>query len=220
MTTPEMPKDRPPDGTGRFLDFASHPLWDDLLAVAPETASEKSGADFRREAEGLVYSLTFLGGTYILKSAGRAAFPPPGRPEPAYETKTLLLAYLAKAASGPSPGLSGREIGPHSLPSGDLFFKGPHELPKAPLAAAFGDDPEALARASAAIGAERRGPLSWKARVLPNVEVYWYIEPADDEFPAEARYNFDSNIRYYLTFDMIFYLTLLLAERLIALKGA
>ncbi|MDR1039030.1 MAG: DUF3786 domain-containing protein [Deltaproteobacteria bacterium] len=199
-------------------DFSRHPHWDDLLALDPSVVAEKSGASYEASDGGGAFGMDFMGARYRLNLADRTAVSPPGRSELDYNAKIVLLAYLVKSAAGPSPGLSGREVGPHSLPCGDLFFKGPHELPKAPLAKAFGSDPGALARASAAIGAETLGALAWKARVLPKVEVYYYLDPADDEFPADARYNYDANVCYYLSLDMIFALTNFLAQLLISVK--
>ncbi|MDR2612957.1 MAG: DUF3786 domain-containing protein [Deltaproteobacteria bacterium] len=218
-----------PDHPGNFaagtpaelrLDFAAHPFWDELQSLPHALVCEKSGSTCVQEEGGPAYVLEFLGRPWILRPADRSCSPPPGSPEPGYEVKVVLLAYLAMAATGPSPGLAGRETGPHGLPGGDLFFKGPHDLPKAQLADAFGEEPEALARAAEALGAESIGKLAWKIRILPLVEIYWYLEPSDDEFPAEARYNFDAHVCYYLTLDMLFMLTNYLADRLIALKGA
>ncbi|MDR1080320.1 MAG: DUF3786 domain-containing protein [Deltaproteobacteria bacterium] len=197
-------------------DFSRHPLWDDLSALEPSSVALKSGAAVSLTAGSPVYTLGFMGADYELRLRERNAVSPPGRPELGYYPKIVLLSYLLKSATGPSPGLASREVGPHSLPWGDLFFQGPHELPKALLADAFGDDPEALGRASALLGAERTGKLAWKARVLPNVEVYWYLEPPDDEFPAESRFNYDANICYYLGLDMIFGLSNHLAETLVS----
>jgi hypothetical protein len=132
----------------------------------------------------------------------------------------VLLAYLVASASGPAPGLAGRELAPAALPGGALFFRKYHELPGAPLAEAFGGAPEELDRASRAVGAESAGTLAWKSRVLPCVEIYWYLVPADEEFPAEARYNFDANVCYYLPLDALFGLTCSLADFLISLKGS
>ncbi|MDR1035524.1 MAG: DUF3786 domain-containing protein [Deltaproteobacteria bacterium] len=210
----------PDKAAGPRHDFALHPLWDDLSELDPASVAEKSGATARQEEGGTVYTICFLASDYEFRMGDRKVTSPPGRPELDYYPKIVLLAYLVQSAKGPSPGLAGRETGPHSLPWGDLFFTGPHELPKSQLATAFGDDPEALGRASGLVGAVPNGKLAWKARVLPNVEVYWYLEPADDEFPAECRYNFDANICYYLGLDMIFGLTNCLADSLVSLKGS
>jgi hypothetical protein len=69
------------------------------------------------------------------------------------------------------------------------------------------------------VGARSNGTLAWRARVLPFAEIFWYLDPADDEFPAAARYNYDANIFYYLPLDAVFGLTCMLADPLISLKG-
>ncbi|MDR1313751.1 MAG: DUF3786 domain-containing protein [Deltaproteobacteria bacterium] len=213
MTAPDPSKNA-------WEDFSRHPFWEDLKALDPAVVAEKSGASFREEDGGIAYAVDFMGGEYELRTSDSSARSPLGRAELAYYPKIVLLAYLVKSATGPAPGLAGKEVGPQSLPWGDLFFTGPHELPKKQLADAFGSDPGALARASEALGAASRSGLAWKARLLPYVEVYWYLDPPDDEFPAGARFNFDGNICYYLTLDMIFGLTNYLADCLVSLKGA
>jgi hypothetical protein len=200
-------------------DFTKHPSWDDLLALDPKAVADKSGAEIIDDGGSPAYAVSFLGGRYELRSSDRSVTVPQGRPELGYMPKIILLAYLVLSTNGPSPGISGRETGPQSLPWGDLFFKGPHELPKRPLAEAFGEDLEALSKASEAVGAVPVSPNSWKVKALPNVEIYYYLEPPDDEFPAEARYNFDGNITYYLTLDMIFALSNHLCDMLVSLKG-
>jgi hypothetical protein len=230
--TDQAASDPPVSGADCRQDFTKHLFWDDLAALDPAVVREKSGATVRETGKGPVYVLDFMAMPYELDLPARAIRAPldavtaqktpatQDPQDPAYYTKAVLLSYLVKASSGPAPGLSGRELGPQSLPWGDLFFKGPHELPKAPLAKAFGDSPDALERASQAIGARSHGRLAWVARVLPFAEIYYYLEPADDEFPAETRFNFDANICYYLTLDVIFGLTNCLTDRLIALKDA
>jgi hypothetical protein len=200
-------------------DLSTQMLWDELLAQDPESVAEKSGASLRLTDGGPVFTLELLGAPCELDGRSRTVVSPPGRPELDRNGRIVLLTYLTKSASGPAPGLADREVGPFALPSGQLFFRLHHELPHAPLARAFSDDPGALAMASEAVGARGHANLAWRARVLPFAEIYWYLDPADDEFPAAARYNYDANIAFYLPLDAVFALTCMLANTLISLKS-
>ena len=202
----------------QFKNFVNNPLWDDLSRLDPLRVKEHSGADLDFVQGSQVYTLRFLGTDYKIRLAEKIVESPKGSDPLEYQPIIVMLSYLVRAATGPAPGVSGVETAPGMLPSGDLFFKGPHELMKAPVAEAYGGRPEELVSAGLSLGGEAHGPLSFRLRALPYVEIYCYIEPGDDEFPPEVRYNFDSNIHYYLQLDGIFALVNTLGSLLISLQ--
>jgi hypothetical protein len=203
----------------QFQNFKTKPLWEDLSALKPQTVSENSGCTLDFEINDPAYTLNFLGADYRIKPGKEFLEPLCPRRALDFQTGIVLLTYLVNSGKGPAPGLSGVEVSPFMLPSGDLFFKGPHELMKAPVAAAYGDSPESLLRVAASLGALPHHPNSFRLKALPFAEIYCYIDPGDDEFPPEVRYNFDSNIHYYLQLDGIFAMVNCLGSLLVSLKG-
>ena len=202
----------------QFQNFLNNPIWDDLSLLSPQTVAEHSGAILSYIDSKPVFTLRFLGADYKIKTGERLVEPPEGGAPLEYQPVIVVLSYLVRAGRGPAPGLSGVETSPGMLPSGDLFFKGPHELMKAPVAEAYGDAPEELIEAGLSLGGARHGAFGFRLKALPSAEIYCYIEPGDDEFPPEVRYNFDSNIHYYLQLDGIFALVNTLGSLLISLK--
>jgi hypothetical protein len=139
-----------------------------------------------------------------------------------FQEIVALSSYLISSFKGPAPGLSNIEISPFSLPSGSFFFKGPHALPGPPIADRYGDDPLSFKKMALSWGAipKDSSPYGFKIRALPLVEIHFYLDPRDEEFEAEVRYNFDSNIIYHLALDGIFALTNELARRLLGERKA
>ncbi|MDR2198912.1 MAG: DUF3786 domain-containing protein, partial [Deltaproteobacteria bacterium] len=202
----------------QYENYSNLPLWEDLAALDPFRVAELSGAELGFEEGHPRYELDFLGGRYAFTPENRTVAALTGSGPPNYQRTIVMLSYLVNAGKGPAPGLSGDEVSPAALPSGAFFFKGPHELMKAPVAEAFGDAPEELVKVALALGAVPHRKLSFRLKALPFVEVYCHIEPADEEFPAEVRYNFDSNIHYYLRLDGIFALINCLSSLLVSMK--
>ncbi|MDR2461459.1 MAG: DUF3786 domain-containing protein [Deltaproteobacteria bacterium] len=199
----------------RAQDPKASPLWDDILALDYKTICEKSEATLVQEGPSLKLRLNFLQGPFIVNPLERSISSPFQDHSPDYQEQVVLLSYLINAAQGPSPGISGVEIGPFSIPWGDLFFQGPHALPGHLIAKAYGKVPEKLSKIALGYGAKVHHGNGFKLKVLPQVELYFYLEPEDDEFPAEARFNFDSNIIYYLALDGIFALSNIVADFLV-----
>jgi hypothetical protein len=96
-----------------------------------------------------------------------------------------------------------------------MFFRGPHALPEEKLAARFGDDPRALTARAVELGAQEAPPAAFLFRVLPFVELGLYLNPADDEFPAQVQWTFDRHSHYYLALDGLWGLANLVAAELV-----
>jgi hypothetical protein len=202
----------------QYERVANSALYNDLSLLNPLEVKERSGAELSFVRDNPLYTIRFLGTDYTVDLKKRQVLAPVGASPPDYQAMIVMVSYLVNSGKGLAPGLSGMEAPPYMLPSGDLFFKGPHELMKAPVAEAYGDDPEALIAAAVSLGAVPHRSLSFRLKALPFVEVYCYIEPGDEEFPPDVRYNFDSNIHYYLQLDAIFAMVNCLASLLVSLK--
>ena len=114
----------------------------------------------------------------------------------------------------------GRALSPLQLPTGETFFRGPHVIPTAPLAEAFGHDAKRFLRAGAALGgrAWNRGEASFVLTVLPFVEMHFILYGADDEFPAKATLLVSETIDHYLTLDAVWGLCNVVVKRILEFK--
>jgi hypothetical protein len=191
-------------------------IWGDLLSLPPEETSSKAGASLSYDEKGHpIYSLALFGETYKVDVGGKKIIPPSEDIALFFQELVSLSSYLISSHKGPAPGLSGIEIGPDAIPSGSFFFKGPHALPGAPLAKKYGDHPDKFREMALSWGAIAKTDYpGYKIRALPFAEIHFYLEPRDEEFEAEVRFNFDSNIIHRLPLDGIFALTNELARRL------
>ena len=211
--------DKEPGGKGQTQNaIQSSPLWDDLAGLSPGTVVGHSGASLSFQDGHPVYTVRFLGADFQADKGRRLISAPPGR-EGLEQAGIVILSYLVRSARGPAPGLSGVEASPVQIQSGAIFFKGPHELMKEPVARAYGESPGEFVQAGLDLGGAPHIGCSFRLRALPYAEVYCYLAPGDDEFPPEARYNFDSNIHYYLQLDGIFAMVNCLGTLLVSMKN-
>jgi hypothetical protein len=184
--------------------------WSDLALEDPDRTAQFSGAV--RTDRG--FSLKFFGREYIIDQLLKTVTGPPEHQPAAFVKTLVVLTYLIKSAQGPSPGLAGQQAGAFELPGGSLFFTGPHALPEAKLITAFGKNPQALTARAQALGAPPSPPGTFKMLVLPQVEIGCYLNPADDEFPAQINWTFDRNAHFYLPLDTLWGLTNVIAAEL------
>jgi hypothetical protein len=190
-------------------------IWEDLSKLPPEETAKKTGTELNFENDKAIYSFPFFQEIYKLDTNLKLLIAPKGA-KSTFQELVTISSYFINTLKGPAPGISGKEVGPFTLPSGSFFFKGPHALPGSSLAEKYGEEPEKLKEIALKWGANPHTQNGYKIRVLPFVEIYFYLEPKDPEFEAEGRFNFDSHILYYLALDGIFALTNELTLRLLA----
>jgi hypothetical protein len=185
-------------------------LWTDLAAIDPKLITSLAGAE---KAPG-GYKIQFLGAEHLVDQEKRLLLGPADRRPIAFLKTMIVLSYLAKAALGPAPGLAGKLVGGFELPGGTLFFRGPHSLPTDKLIQAFGHNPEGLWPRAAEIGAQKAADGSLTYKALPFVELGFYLNPADEEFPAQVQWTFDRHSHYYLALDGLWGLAQVVAAEL------
>ena len=120
-----------------------------------------------------------------------------------FQLALVTLHYLLEAKEKP---LSGKLVSEKDLPSGSLFFRGPHELPIQSLLNAFDAHPELLSAGAEAIGGEKTnlGDLSYQFRVFPRVPVVVVFWIGDEEFEPTFHILFDESITLHLeSLDLI-----------------
>jgi hypothetical protein len=135
------------------------------------------------------------------------------------DERVLLAAYVAAYPGGAAePSLTGTWVTARALPGGQLFFRGPHELPVSPLARRFGERPADLISAGAAFGGTplRFGDASVEICALPGIPVAAVVWAGDDEFPSRADLLFDSSLGGRLPLDAVLALAAVVVRRLVA----
>lgn len=116
---------------------------------------------------------------------------------------------------------SGKLVAPNSLPSGQAFFRGPHELPLEVLAHHFGSNPDNLLRAGRELGGEAAdlGDAAITIPTLPRVPVTIILWVGDLEFPARCQMLIDETAPSHLSIDAIWATLILMAEAITQVAG-
>lgn len=141
-------------------------------------------------------------------------FDPAGAREIPVWERILLLHYIC--CNSPEQRFT-ELIGYKQVPSGGFYFEAFQRRAHRPLAEAFGTEPGRLIEAGRRLGGkpEDIGDAAVRLPVLPRVPVVTVIHGEDEEFPAEAKLLFESDIIGYFSTEDIAVLGGLCAGRLI-----
>ncbi len=176
--------------------------WERLQAAEPEDVTRRSGA--RYDAEAGCYVLPVLNDVLAIhpverqvRWAGEERAKPPG-----FHYWLLSVVYLMSARDLP---LAGEWIPDRKLPYGQFFFRGPHQLPTARVAEAFGRDGRGFLEAALRIGGTKSayGDYAAVLPLLPRVPLLYVLWEADDEFPARVSVLFDRTVAEHLAVDAV-----------------
>ena len=189
-------------------------LWQRLQAESPESVARRAAVAY--DAAGRAYLVPLCGQVLrVLPAAKRVE----GADGPCGCEPTLAcVQYLLTAQDAPP---AGEMVNPRAIPSGDFFFRGPHDLPTGRLVKAFGERVEAFCKAAEKIGgrAARAGDAAYEFAALPRVPVTIVLWRADEEFPARAQILLDRAADRQLPLDALWVLSNVLIKRLIAVAG-
>jgi len=205
--------------------------WEKLGAMDPADVTARSLAEYEDQAA--EYRLRILTDEVRISPTKRAvAWPPDGRAaplsvpragkSPGFNYWLVSVVYPLSAKAAPP---TGSWVSANSLPYGEFFFRGPHALPTATLAATFGDRPDVFARAATALGGKPwpSGPNPTRGAfvlpALPRVPMLAQFWERDEEFSARANFLFDSNAGDHLMVDAILALSAIVAKRLVESAG-
>jgi hypothetical protein len=168
-------------------------LWERLINADPESICRNALVSY--DSKLAAYVVPFLKAEFLCASKQRCIAPLTGS---AFTTQDfqfylVLLNYLLEAQ--PTE-LSGRLIGEKEIPGGEVFFRGPHVLPLAPLTALFGGRPDLFRTVAETMGGTplEMGDLAFHFRVLPRIPLVLILWEGDDEFEPEMLLRFDSTI--------------------------
>jgi hypothetical protein len=131
------------------------------------------------------------------------------------------VGYLLSARELP---LARELVSPEQLPGGEIFFRGPHELPGDALAALFGTDSERFREVASRLGGRPAplGDVGMEVSIYPRLPLSLGFWRADDEFPARVTFLFDRSAGAHLALDALGAAVMVLvgAVRRLAAKGS
>jgi len=177
-------------------------LWQrlDALDGARTAARAVCGYDAGQER----YSITMLTDEYSVDPAAQCIRRTEGREgkKAGFLEQLCILSYLISARDV-AP--SGKLVKAQSLPAGQFFFRGIHQLPTAKLAAAFGDEPARLLKAAERLRGRNRdyGDAAVEINVLPKVPVTFVVWRGDKEYTATASILFDETAAEHMPLDAL-----------------
>lgn len=178
-------------------------LWEQLDKFDPKLTAER--AKCRYISGQNRYAIRLLNKEYVVDAGARKIFSAEPRSEqkPASFLEQLcILAYLINAEDLP---LANKFIRPETLPGGQFFFRGVHNLPTEKLKKAFGQHPERLYQSAEQFDAEQCefGDASIRFRILPRIPLTIVIWRRCDEFDARASILFDRTAGSHLPLDAL-----------------
>lgn len=186
-------------------------LWERLREADPAEVAPRAAVAY--DAEERAYRVPLVGVEHrVLPHIQRVEGPDGDAP---FDATLICVQYLLTARNEP---LGGERVNPKSLPYGDFFFRGQHELPTGGVERAFGEDADAFRAAAEAVGGK---PLdiadaAGEFPALPRVPITLTLWVGDDEFPARAQFLLDKHADHQLPVDALWLLCGLLARRLVA----
>jgi hypothetical protein len=174
-------------------------LWRQLTELNPEDTAARARCQYLRDPDH--YVVTMLNVDYVVNLSDRQIFR--DRTAPAgFIEQLCLLAYLINAQDLP---LANTLVKAEALPSGQFFFRGPHNLPTDKLEKAFGQCPENLYQITGRLGAQKSefGDASIQLFLLPRVPLTIVVWGRCEEFPARASILFDRTAAAHLPLDAL-----------------
>ncbi len=187
-------------------------LWKKLKSQNPENVKSRSLVQFDENGS---YIVKFIDNNYSvninnekIKGLDDNLF------DSEQEFKLLLLYYLVHSQEKP---ILGKWISEKGLPSGNLFFKGPHKLPEEEIIKRFGKNPKAFIELGKQIGGKcvDFGDAAIELKILPRIPIICILYIEDEEFSAKVNYLFDSSLKDQFPLDIILALVLMTSKKLI-----
>jgi len=166
-----------------------------------EDACRKSGAILKEEEGQKIIILPYLGSEYLIHFPD-GEITTREKNGVGIDQKIVLLHYLISSKGTP---FSGKLIDFRQVPDGNFYYSTLVNLVHRPFLQAFGEKPELFLEASKSLGGieSEFKDISMKFLVLPKVPVIAVLYKGDEEFSADCKFLFDSNIPDYLSTEGI-----------------
>ncbi|MEW6116725.1 MAG: DUF3786 domain-containing protein [Nitrospirota bacterium] len=175
-------------------------VWETLAGLAPEEVCRRTDVTF--DAASGRYALKIFGIEFFVAPLEReiSSRSPQGDAllkKLGFFLRSSALGYLTVAKD---IGLTGRLVSPLSMKSGQLFFRGAHELPLEQVAEKYGSNREAFLGKGRELGGTylAHGDASFELFPLSGVPAVMILWLGDEEFPPRVDLLFDaaSEIRF------------------------
>ncbi len=189
-------------------------LWEQLEEADPHAVCVRAMVQY--DIGSRTYLVPFLNASCACDVAQRAITPATGTVHRAghFELYLVILHYLLEASAVP---LSGKWISEKDIPGGELFFRGPHQFPTAPLLKLFGRDRDLFRKAAESLGGAPvpMGDAAYRLWPLPRVPVLFVLWEGDEEFEPALHIRFDATVAsQLLTLDTLWALVNVVSRNL------
>ncbi len=195
--------------------------WDELTRLDPETVCTRTLAEYRLKERG--YTLPVLNEDYLILPHQRQIrrLIEGGTPREEGFSREFVLMLLFYLIHAKNISLARKWISEKDLPSGEVFFRGPHALSVDLVEGKYGEDPEGFIEAGKLLGGTpvRFGDKSIAFDVFPRIPLIYILWMGDEEFPPRAGVLFDSSIESHFTLDMIWIMVNEVSRRLVEPGG-
>jgi hypothetical protein len=176
-------------------------LWQKLVTLDAQETAKRAKCQYLADKNR--YTIAFLNEQYAVDIQNKLITASDGRGKHAgYLEQLCLLAYLIRARDV-AP--TGRLVRPQSLPGGEFFFRGSHDLNMSKMVAIARADPKLLEGAARKLGASKcdYGDAAITLAALPQVPLTFIVWAGDDEFEARASVLFDETAAEHLPLDAL-----------------
>jgi len=194
--------------------------WKQLAALDPYEVAERTGVEYWDEDD--VFVVPVFGEPCML-DVGERSIREIGPHHHFHASESthfgLLTPLYLVSATGTEP--RGKLVAPHSLPHGNAFFKGPHELPTEVIAHHFGCNPGHFLEVGRELGGWQvdHGDAAVTIPVFPRVPVTVILWEGDMEFPARAQILLDETATAHFQLDALWATVLMTSEALVQVAG-
>ncbi len=187
-------------------------LWERLRGADPAEIAQNAAVEYDDEEE--VYIIPFFNTAIVCwpESEKMEIIGEFSKFSRDFQLHLFVLHYLLQSRERP---LSKEWVTEKDLPSGALFFNGPHALPLGPLAKLFDKQPELLDACSLKLGGVKAnlGDISYEFSILPRIPLLIIFWLGDEEFRPTFHLLFDDTINLHLpVLDQIFALANMFAR--------
>ncbi|MGI6678970.1 MAG: DUF3786 domain-containing protein [Dehalobacterium sp.] len=187
--------------------------WQDLKKMVPEEITARRSASYCKKTR--QFSLTFFNAEYILDCDHETIIRKSDGQAPEIMASIIILNYLTFSEISPKPDhrwVSLKEI-PHG---GALFYPAFQKNSLELLINTFGEAPEKLLNAGAALGGVREsmGSVAMRFQAFPEIPLCVVLWEGDEEVRANATMLFDPSIAHLLHIESLIGLGMYLAEKL------
>lgn len=180
--------------------MANEGLWRQLLELDGQETARRAKCRYSDSPQR--YIVLLLNREYIVELLQKQVLSVEDSSQAAVSEELCVLAYLINSRDLP---VADKLTPAESLPGGQFFFRGPHELSTRKLEEVFGQCPERLYQVMDEFGAKRCefGDASIRLYVLPRIPLTIVIWRGDEEFPARASVLFDQTAAAQLPLDAL-----------------